>query len=592
MTAHLLALTVGPVQEFIAAARRTRDLWFGSHLLSEISKAVARSVRDDGGELIFPHPDSDLTPGPDTNIANVIVAVIPADKSKPVEIAGTAKQSAKACWRTFAAGVMKDDVIAAVIRPAIWTEQVDDVVEFYAAWVPLGDDYRAARAGVMRLLAGRKNCRDFVQAERHPGLPKSSLDGMRDTVLLGPRAGEDPRTYRDSWPGEARRRLRVRNGEQLDVIGVVKRVAGGDKPYPSVARVAADPWIRGREGRLGVVIAECKRLGPAVIRGLNVYENGHPHYAAFPYEGTAVFRSRHYELEQEAGLDEGSLRPLTKAVAGLGEPNPYLAAILADGDNMGKTISELACADQHREFSATLARFAAEAKRIVEKNNHGVLVYSGGDDVLAFVPVDQCLDCARELHDTFGDLLKAPAEKAGTTITLSVGVAIGHFMENLEDLREYARAAEKHAKKPDVNGVKDALAVHLHKRGGSPIKVRAKWTDRLDARLKQFAEWLRDDTIPNRLAADLNRMADVYDGWRRDDETAKQRVKEAIERDVLRVIAAKQRHGGGSLRERLRPVLDCVTDAAALRQLAEELLIARQIAAALQVATHTNESDQ
>ena len=41
---HLLAISVGPVQEFIAAARRTRDLWFGSYLLSEISRAVAKAV--------------------------------------------------------------------------------------------------------------------------------------------------------------------------------------------------------------------------------------------------------------------------------------------------------------------------------------------------------------------------------------------------------------------------------------------------------------------------------------------------------------------------------------------------------------------
>jgi len=31
---HLLAIAVGPVQEFIAAARRTRDLWFGGKTTS------------------------------------------------------------------------------------------------------------------------------------------------------------------------------------------------------------------------------------------------------------------------------------------------------------------------------------------------------------------------------------------------------------------------------------------------------------------------------------------------------------------------------------------------------------------------------
>ena len=34
--AHLLFVHIGPVQEFIAAARKTRDLWFGSWMLSYI----------------------------------------------------------------------------------------------------------------------------------------------------------------------------------------------------------------------------------------------------------------------------------------------------------------------------------------------------------------------------------------------------------------------------------------------------------------------------------------------------------------------------------------------------------------------------
>src|SRR5262249_44207250 len=105
----------------------------------------------------------------------------------------------------------------------------------------------------------------------------------------------------------------------------------------------------------------------------------------------------------------------------------YLAVILADGDKMGETLSKLNNAEQHRGFSATLAKFAAQARDLVRRYR-GVLVYAGGDDVLAFAPVDQCLDCARELHTTFGDLLKDWGAKAGTKITLSVGVAIGHFL--------------------------------------------------------------------------------------------------------------------------------------------------------------------
>ena len=171
---HLLAISVGPVQEFIAAARRTRDLWFGSYLLSEISRAVAKSVEDQGGRLIFP-ASSDAE-----NVANVILAELAT--GEPKEVAAKAKQAAQQRWLEFADEVQQE--ASGVIRSEIWSDQVDDVIEFYAAWVRIGPtDYRADRARVMRLLAGRKNCRDFQPAQGRAGVPKSSLDGQRESVL-------------------------------------------------------------------------------------------------------------------------------------------------------------------------------------------------------------------------------------------------------------------------------------------------------------------------------------------------------------------------------------------------------------------------
>ena len=51
---YLIEIAVGPVQEFIASARKLRDLWFGSTLLSELSKCVAKSMQSQGCSLIFP----------------------------------------------------------------------------------------------------------------------------------------------------------------------------------------------------------------------------------------------------------------------------------------------------------------------------------------------------------------------------------------------------------------------------------------------------------------------------------------------------------------------------------------------------------
>ena len=66
MPRFLLALSLGPVQSLIADARRTRDLWGGSWLLSEAARAAARKLHElHPGCLVFPcpaNPDDELQP--------------------------------------------------------------------------------------------------------------------------------------------------------------------------------------------------------------------------------------------------------------------------------------------------------------------------------------------------------------------------------------------------------------------------------------------------------------------------------------------------------------------------------------------------
>ncbi|MCS6849797.1 MAG: type III-B CRISPR-associated protein Cas10/Cmr2 [Gemmataceae bacterium] len=557
---HLLALSVGPVQEFIAAARRTRDLWFGSYLLSEISKAVAQSVSEQGGTLIFPHPETDLTPSKEeVNVANIVLAELPG--GDPAAVADRAKQAARGRWRQFADETYQE--ACRVIRKEIWDEQVDDVIEFYAAWTRQTGHYADDRQKLMRLLAGRKNCRDFVAAKGHTGVPKSSLDGQRESVLIDPK--------RQKWPARFRARWRIREGEQLDAVGLVKRVAEGNRPYPSVSRIAADPWLRGNADRLADLKRHCEDLAHrGLLRRLDT--GLWPHFQTFPYEGTAVYPFRHHELIDETESTLQELQPLRRALARLPEAQPYLAVLVADGDSMGKAISNLPDAAANRHFSRMLSGFADEARKIVA-DHRGVLVYAGGDDVLAFLPLDQCLPCARKLHDDFGSRLREFGQP-----TLSVGIAIGHFIENLEDLLDYARAAEKHAKRVKN---KDALAVHLHKRSGAPIEVAARWVDRPDESLTLYADLIRTEALPSKLPYDLHKLVEIYraPGWDNDNTR-----RDALQKDALRVIADKQPRAGRQHMPTVRRVIGGIASASELQRFCEELLVARQLAVARQQA--------
>jgi CRISPR-associated protein Cmr2 len=172
------------------------------------------------------------------------------------------------------------------------------------------------------------------------------------------------------------------------------------------------------------------------------------------------------------------------------------------------------------------------------------------------------------VHDRFGELLSNNG-----SLTLSVGIAIGHFMENLEDLLGYGRAAEKAAKEPN----RDGLAVHLHKRGGSPIHVRAKWTENPspDHRLTTYARLILSEAIPSKLPYDLRKLADLYDNWPPDT------VVTALRSDVSRVIRDKQPRSGRRYMAEIENALGSVSDGASLHCFARELLVARQIAASL-----------
>ena len=84
---YLMICHIGPVQEFIASARRSRDLWFGSWLLSELAKAAALEIVEQNGgnveqSLIFPAPNSVSELRSEMmNVANRIVAQTTRDPS-------------------------------------------------------------------------------------------------------------------------------------------------------------------------------------------------------------------------------------------------------------------------------------------------------------------------------------------------------------------------------------------------------------------------------------------------------------------------------------------------------------------------------
>lgn len=439
---HLLSISVGPVQPFIAAARRTADLSAGSDLLVDIARAVAQSVKAQGGRLIFPAADDD---GKITDCPNKILATVSGD---PAAIADDAREAAQDKLQQAWSETLRS-VGASNINTALADAQIKSFLEFYAAWVPVNDDnYPEARKQVELLLAGRKALRDFEQPTSKPNIPKSPLDPARDSVIL------------DTMP-RAKRPLFLKTAEHLDAVSLIKRVLGrgkGGVPSTSELSSVALQWKLGHDNPNG--ISELSRIAESTNKRLTV--------------GDLLYPGRLEDAVESGELTEDQRDEARKACEGKEPPDwaSYYAILCADGDKMGKLLGEMTTPAKHIEFSWKLSAFAQAANGIVASHG-GHCVYSGGDDVVALLPTHKALDCAAELAKAFH------AEVRGN---LSVGVAIVHHMDPLQISLERAREAEREAKKE-----RNSLAVALHTRGGEPRIVAEQWAS--DYKITTWDEW-------------------------------------------------------------------------------------------------------
>jgi CRISPR-associated protein Cmr2 len=588
---YLLQLHIGPVQGFIATARRTRDLWYGSYLLSEISKAVAhRLAQATEAKLIFPFARSlaDLEPDSPLPVVNLVVAEVnAATADQAFELGEKAREAARAHWRSLCEKAMSKLASSRpgasppkLVRMDIWKAQLDDVLELYSAVVPLeAGQYSKSMNDLRALMASRKSFKNATALSGEPaGLPKSSLDGQRSTVMH-----EDDGEGRSFWR-QWRRKLGVEPGEHLDLAGLVKRVQGREASFVPVGRMALVPWL----DKLGPALAAKDAKGSAwqaftqaasglvgVDAGSGLHVGTYPWAAAFPFDGQMVYVDRRARArppepaagQAEADATDADLRVKIDAfaaalnkvceVSGVTQrPSPYYALLLADGDRMGELVDAATDADEHRQISVALAEFAATVPELVNGPPHdGACIYSGGDDVLALLRVDRALVCADALRQKFASLLNPRADalnarrktqglQALKPPTLSVGVAICHMLDPLGDTREWAKEAETLAKNglrgTPLTEQRNALGVVVKPRGGGPLAIRMRWDDAAARQqLETFQRYFTAEELPAGLPYELR---DAWD-WCKSifDPDKPEPEFEGLWKGRVRVLLSKKR---------------------------------------------------
>lgn len=497
----VLALSIGPVGGFIAAGRRSRDLWYGSSWLSETTRNVAECLRGANSrvvhvELLLPTEERfaslsakyEKTRGLEGGrVSNKVLAVVECDDTLDTQSA--LRSLAIECRvraREFLINEINElislrnkGVLESLISTEAFNRQVEairqgDFVELSAAWAPLPpgkDPFGASVSRACRLRDATPKL--FV----HPGfsrlgIARSDLDEGRDSVL---------RPTDEAGLHVPRAKAGIIESEELDAIGLLRRAgpyldrkAGQTKlmplPFRPLASTAADPWLEGVSGHPQVkgILEELRETlrGASDEQGEDFFiwcspasspasqEELFPYDASLLFEGgceallVAVERLRVASKGSWGRADSvrATLQSVQQHVRRLhqraGVPIQYYALLELDGDRMGSLLGEQCTRDGYNKLVKALDTFADGAAVVVTRHG-GTAFYVAGDELAAYVPLDCALDLVAELAASFRDAL----EKEGfPKRSLSAGVVFAHVKDDLRGVRKAARVALKRAK--------------------------------------------------------------------------------------------------------------------------------------------------
>lgn len=383
---HLFMFQIGPVQSFIAQARRTQDLFVGSRILSELALAGVWAAKQSASfEPVFPFISDDYVP---RSVPHKFAFL---SDDAPEEVACSVRQAVDKRWIEGFANRVKV-YLSNTLKlgdgewVGVFQRQIRSWLEFSWIAVPYdpgkhSESFKAAG----RAMAQRKYARPFVQVDE-PGV-KCTLTGAQTALPL-------------DWEALSKhlREIVVRPNERLGAIATIKRFAQDAGCFED----------------------------DAVVR--------------FP---SAIGVATNDPNNNEEDDDENGGR----------EVEGYLAILHMDGDQMGNALGTLKTLEQHQEFSRVLAEFAdRQVEPIISdicwredgSPGAGVLVYAGGDDVLALLPLSKAIHCAQELRKAFENT----AQKAlpGGRMTMSAGLSIVPHKLPFDMGLEMARKAEDTAK--------------------------------------------------------------------------------------------------------------------------------------------------
>ena len=489
--------TLGPVQSFVGQARRTRDFWAGSFLLSWLSGVAMQSAIAQGGTVLFPKADQDFL-----NAINGKGNNKPKQGSIPnrfkVEVdesfnPSLVLENVQQAWQALA------DDIYAEIEPfalentkSIWQRQVASFWEM--SWVLV--DNKSNSSG----LDCRKNWRSQYLPDE-PGIKCSLMGDWQELSGVEGVFSQDRKAREAFWQQikvNAKNKHDFVEKEMLCAMSYIKRrfltyfstfkaelngftAYGWELPQaiPSVSYISAANWF-------SEVLQKASLLDVEEFSNQSKKLFGNTEYGSDikcirshcqNRKLSAVDGNAFYEitLDNNNIVDDPAQakkvkQALKKLTNDFGPISPFYAVLMMDGDSLGKQMSDI---NKQDKITAGLAEFTQKVPEIVY-NHNGFLVYAGGDDVLALVTLEDAMSCALAVRTHYQDCFK----NKNIETSISAAIIYTHINSPLKNILH-----ESHQLLDDVakdGAGRDAIAVRVYKGSGISSEWAKKWDEALD----------------------------------------------------------------------------------------------------------------
>ncbi len=472
MSQYLFLFTISPVQSFIAQARKTRDLYNGSRLLTDLIKYALKEIEP--SEPIFPQKGLESYP-------NRFITIIQKENDAEMKKFGDElKIKVQAKFEEFALFSTKDTKIEISALPKNFYAQISNHLSIQWVAIPYEKEkYKEQFKEIESLLGAVKNVREFEQLEETGR--KCSICGERNALFYN---GKKHTYYQNDV-------IKVNNaelqkGEGLCAVCFTKRFYKRDE-FPSTAEIALKDSISKLQKK------ELFENYKKALKGNFDYqllfeENLNEKY----FEGQGI----------EINLLANTRVEFEKIKKALKNENlkftPYYAVVMFDGDSMGKWLSgaNLKNSEElfnfHKKLTESLGTFADETKNIVTEEK-GKVIYAGGEDFLAFVNLNHLFNVLKELRLIFDKLVNQSIAKfkiENTNLTFSAGIIIAHYKMPLSEVLNWTRKLEKEAK--DIDDNKNGFAIAVMKHSGEINQTVQKWGDKGTEKLDVMANLTKD----------------------------------------------------------------------------------------------------